>query len=290
MRKNIFLAAMGCMIAMVATAQSVGDNKKINPPENVFMERAFDKLAIKERKAIPFPSLREADAVYAKRIQRIIDIREKKNLPLGWPGNPLWKVLRNNILSGEGSGFGKLKAYRSDTMNRAYTVDQIGKRGSTPLSIDIADTLNPDFTTTIDTISPLEWSTITRYLISEEWIFDKQRSQFFPRIIAIAPLFMMKRAGEDLGEQNLCWIDYNEFRKIAVREVIYNRQNDATTITYNDFFEERLFSSYITKQSNEFDLSINELPEFKDDPMGALFESERIKDNLFNWEHDLWEY
>ncbi|MGZ5304129.1 MAG: hypothetical protein ACXWDO_08475 [Bacteroidia bacterium] len=35
---------------------------------------------------------------------------------------------------------------------------------------------------------------------------------------------------------------------------------------------------------------MNAFPEFKDNPMEALYESERIREDLFNWEHDLWEY
>ena len=290
MRKNIFLAAVACAAFFVANAQIVSGDVQTSPKVNKYLDYNYDKLSVKERKPLPFPSLREADAVYAKRIQRVIDVREKKNLPLDWPGNPLWRVLRNNILSGEGKGYGKLKAYKNDSMGSLYTVGEMDKRGGRSITIEIADTANPDYVTSIDTLERLEWSTITRYLISEEWIFDKQRSAFFPRIIAIAPLFMMKRSGVDLGEQMLCWINYNDFRKIAINEEVFNRSNDAERLTYNDFFEQRLFSSYITKESNEFDAAINELPEFKDDPMGALYESERIKYNLFNWEHDLWEY
>ena len=291
MRKNIFLAAVACMAFFVANAQSVSGDVQTSPKVNKYLDYNYDKLSVKERKPLPFPSLREADAVYAKRMQRVIDVREKKNLPLDWPGNPLWRVLRNNIMAGEGKGYGKLKAYKNDSMGSLYTVGDMEKKGSTPITMDvIVNPDYPDFTKSIDTIIPFEWNTVTRYLISEEWIFDKQRSAFFPRIIAIAPLFIMKRSGVDLGEQMLCWINNNDFRKIAINEEVFNRSNDAERLTYNDFFEQRLFSSYITKESNEFDAAINELPEFKDDPMGALYESERIKDNLFNWEHDLWEY
>jgi hypothetical protein len=56
------------------------------------------------------------------------------------------------------------------------------------------------------------------------------------------------------------------------------------------FFEKRMFSSYIIKQSNEFDYSIKYYEEFKDNPFGALLEAENLKQKLFEMEHDLWEY
>jgi gliding motility associated protien GldN len=195
-------------------------------------------------------------------------------------------------MAGEGKGYGKLKSYTYDSIATPYTIDEIKARGGHSMTVTIQpDPINnPDYTIDRDTVEAFDWSKITRYIISEEWIFDKQRSQFFPRIIAFAPLFKQTVNGVELAEQTLCWINYAEFRKVAINEEIFNRTNDAMRLTYNDFFEDRLFSSYITKESNEFDAAIRELPEFKDDPMGALYESERIKDNLFNWEHDLWEY
>ena len=293
MKKILFFGALACFAVITAKAQKQPDAPATAAPaENKYLEYNYGKLAVKERKAIAFPSLREADAVYAKRILRVVDVREKKNLPLKWPKNPMWKVLQSHIYDGEAKGYGKLHAYATDSLNRMYTVEEMKQRGGQSTSIDFQpDPINnPEYIIPKDTFNSMEWSTITRYMISEEWIFDKQRSTFFPRIIAIAPLFMLKRSGEDLGEQRLCWINYNEFRKMAINEEVFSRSNDAMRLTYNDFFEDRLFSSYVVKESNEFDAEIRDLPEFKDDPMGALYESERIKDNLFNWEHDLWEY
>jgi hypothetical protein len=71
---------------------------------------------------------------------------------------------------------------------------------------------------------------------------------------------------------------------------VFNRQNDAARLTYDDWFEQRLFSSYIIKQSNEHDNKIKEYDEFKDNGVAALLEADRIKQELFEKEHDLWEY
>jgi hypothetical protein len=66
-----------------------------------------------------------------------------------------------------------------------------------------------------------------------------------------------------------------------------NRHNDATGLSYDDVFVKRLFSSYIVKQSNTDDLRIKD---YIRDDIDRLFESERIKKTLMDYEQDLWSY
>ncbi|MBN2764205.1 MAG: hypothetical protein JXR41_14020, partial [Bacteroidales bacterium] len=68
---------------------------------------------------------------------------------------------------------------------------------------------------------------------------------------------------------------------------IFNRNNDAQRISFDDFFMQRRFNSYIFAESNVYDNRwINSYAIGED----ALLEAEKIKDWLFNIEHDLWEY
>jgi hypothetical protein len=63
--------------------------------------------------------------------------------------------------------------------------------------------------------------------------------------------------------------------------------NDAQRISYDDLFMQRRFGSIVFGESNVFDdRQINEYTVGK----YTLFEAERIKNELFNIEHDLWEY
>jgi hypothetical protein len=47
-----------------------------------------------------------------------------------------------------------------------------------------------------------------------------------------------------------------------------------------------MFDSYIIKEENVYDRKINQYSTGVD----ALLEAERIKMDIFNFEHDLWEY
>jgi gliding motility associated protien GldN len=124
----------------------------------------------------------------------------------------------------------------------------------------------------------------------EDWIFDKQTSQFFIRIIAIAPLYDLIVSGQNFGESELFWVKWTDLRSVLVNQEVFNRHNDAMRFSYDDYFEQRVFSSYITKESNAFDNKIVDFEEFKSDKFAALLESEKIKNKLFEWEHDLWEW
>ena len=101
-----------------------------------------------------------------------------------------------------------------------------------------------------------------------------------------------------LPEQPICYIKYHNnsdaedktFRSVAVNQTIYNRSNMAAGMSYDDFFEQRIFSGYIVKETNVFDMKIANYDEYKDDPIAALLESEKINQKLFDMEHDMWEH
>jgi hypothetical protein len=68
---------------------------------------------------------------------------------------------------------------------------------------------------------------------------------------------------------------------------VYNPNNDAQNISFDDLFIQRRFASTIAQESNEFgNRFIVDYVTGQD----ALMEAERIKNDLFIMEHDLWEY
>jgi gliding motility associated protien GldN len=256
-------------------------------------EYSYQKDEIRNRKVVPYPSLREADVMYVKRVERIIDSREKKNQVMNWPKSPLSRIVYNMVTTGEANQTGKLKAYRNDSLSNAMTVDYVSKLGGTidPITIHDPNAPEDDIYAVIDTyaVTKFDYTEVKRWKIVEEWIFDKQRSMFFPRIIALAPLYTPTLNGVPLSETPMFYVSYADLRPLLVNEEVFNRQNDGQRLSYYDFFEQRMFSSYITKESNDKDFAIKEFAEFKDAPLDALYESERIKANMANWEQDLWE-
>jgi gliding motility associated protien GldN len=248
----------------------------------------YVRQRVKEREIVPYPHIREADVMFNRKVCRVIDTREKQNKPLDWARNPLKKILYSAVTTNYG---GKtLKAYKSDSLIDSkygiYDLEELLERGAETETIEIDDGTGWITDTTITT--ELDPNEIYRFKICEEWIFDKQRSMFFSRMYAMAPLYSTMKGGKEF-EMDLFWVKYEDFRKILINEPIFNPHNDGQRLTFDDFFELRLFSSYAVYESNVYDREISEFAEFAD-PFNAILESEEVKKRLFDYEHDLWEW
>ena len=183
----------------------------------------------------------------------------------------------------------------------AYSAGPLGEDDefTFPLSADsIRTILNPvtlvkqydDFGEVIGTVqqsNELSSDKITRYRIKEDWIWDRQRSERYVRILGIAPMMEdFDVDGNSVGFRPLFWLYYPECRYVFANSEVYNMFNDAQRRTYEDLFQKRYFSSYIVKEDNAFNRQIVSYARGLD----ALAESERIQQELFNIEHDIWNY
>jgi gliding motility associated protien GldN len=287
MKQRIFL--FGALMLMSFNAFPQGSGQKGEKPDP-----PYERNQLNQGKPVPYPSIREADVVYAKRIERVIDSREKKNLVMNWPKSALNKIIYDLVTTGEPTESGKLRVYRTDSLVNPLKIADAKKIGAKVVHYQIHNPKAPPEEIydliDVDTTEPFDPTQIKRWLLVEEWIFDKQRSMFFPRIIALAPLYQPELADVQLPEQPMFYINYSDLRPYLANEECFNRQNNAMRVTYSDFFDQRLFSSYITKESNDRDFAIKDFDAFKNNPMDALYESERIKNDMMNWESDLWEY
>lgn len=250
----------------------------------------YDKRTTEERRAIPYPPLRQADVMYARRIHQKIDMREKQNLAMLWPKNSFNCLVWDAVM--EGIDGKQLTAYRNDSLTSYYTKEKVIERVSTEETVEKRPypIERPNYTVDTTIRNTLNCVEIKKFRIMEDWIFDKETSQYMPRIIAIAPLFKPKRGGAELGEQTVFWVKWSELRDILVNEPMYNRQNDAARLTYYDFFEQRLFSSYIVKYPTEFDQDITDMPKYEGNKFAALLRAKKIEKKLLNFEHDLWQW
>ena len=277
MNKILVVLIAFMVIAVGANAQSSG-----------FEDYTYPHTAVKERKAVPYRYIREANVKWSKRIERIIDVREKQNKVMHWPRNPFYLIVWNAAMDGE------VTAYVNDSLTSIVTPEDILKQVSITTTVMIPNPENPDdpYDLVPTEVSEVyEPQKITKYRIMEDWIFDYNYSDFRAQIIAIAPLWKpLTESGIELGEVPLFWLKMDDLRPIMANQEIFNSQNDAARMSFDHFFQMRMFNSYIVKESNMYDLDIAYFEEFRDDGVAALLESDRIKNDLFILEHDLWEY
>ncbi len=258
------------------------------------LDGAYVKETNLTKRVVPYPSLREADVMYVRRIWQDIDLRQKINQMFYFPVDPiedrknLFDVIRY-ALETEGS----LTAYSTgpagddDEFRYTMTPSEVDSMLNPIVIIPQFDPVTGEVIGSMEAATTINSQDIVRYRVKEDWVWDRQRSQRHIRIIGLAPIIEKKDdEGNSQGLAPLFWLYYPECRYVFANAECYNYENDAQRRTFEEIFQKRYFSSYIIKETNVFDRSISDYAQGID----ALLESERIKDELFTIEHDLWHY
>ena len=252
------------------------------PPKNSILSNRQEIMV--EKELSPLPEIREEYVMWKKTIIREIDFRQKINQVFYYPVNPtedwrnLMTVLYDGILDG------RITPYRVenniDDMVTPLTRDDFEKENT---KIGDPPVIMRDGVEVANELSFRDrMVNVTRLRIKEDWYFDKHLSQFLVRIIALSPIVV-----DEDGLSQTCWIPYDDnTRKVLSEAFVANRKNGAERRTYEEIFTKRVFDSYIVKEENMYDRYINSYALNID----ALFESERIKNEMFDYEQSLWEY
>lgn len=271
---SFFISALVLLAVNISTANAQGTGE---PPRDSF----YDNVSMSQREVVPYDHIRQADVFFHKRVWRVIDINEKLNLPFRYEGidwrdlSPLIKILREAAVKGE------ITVYNEDNFKTVMTPEAVDAYGA---GIDTTQLTDLDGNYIGDTVIHNEFdpSRVTRYRIKEDWFFDEETSTMQVRIMGIAPIY----TDPDLGDSPMFWCYYPTLREVLIKQEVFNPVNDAMRLTWDDIFEMRMFSSYVIKESNVFDRSIKDYSSGID----ALMESEKVKNDLFEFEHDLWSF
>ncbi|MBX2924166.1 MAG: gliding motility protein GldN [Chitinophagaceae bacterium] len=263
-------------------------------------DNAIEKNLVKDRTPLSYEHIREDDAIYREKVWREIDIREKVNLPFRYSadednGNQRFiAILLNAIKSGEVTAF---DASIDDRFTTPMTLDQIGAKlagGCDTIMVPDPEK-DPDLSKGIMKQSVVceefNMDDVTKFRIKEEWVFDKESSRMYVRILGIAPVktYFDKITGRELGSSPIFWIYYPDMRPALAKFEVYNGKNFGARMSWEELFESRFFGSYVIKSTldNPYDLYLKSY--VKDDIL-RLLEGENIKDKIFNYEQDLWQY
>jgi len=279
--KRFAVASLFALMALPAVqAQSVLDDK---PQDGIIKVEH-----IQNRKPIPYTPIREADVMWKRRVWRIIDLREKQNLPLYYPlGNDV-NGLRSltNVIYKAVAEEASIRVYSGivDDFSQEITLTDVKKLTEKSYEKVIPSMLDPSIDTTIVVTESFSPNRVKKIQIKEEWFFDRQRSVLDVRILGIC--LMYEQEDKSKGDQPLFWVYFPEARKELAKYDVFNRQNPQERRSFDDIFWKRQFSSYIIKEENVYDRSINEYKK----GMDALLEAQKIKDDIIIFEHDLWEF
>lgn len=280
--------------------QTGGFNDTLKP--SLRRDAAVEKSMFKDRIPLDYEYLRADDALYTQRVWRDIDIREKINLPFRYQAQDdngdqrfvsiLVKAVRDQLKNGNAIAFNgdddRFTTFLDSTAfekaisggSQCDTVPQYCIDDPTKICkyIVICNNLNPD--------------DIVKFRIKEEWVFDREASRMFVRILGIAPMrtIMAQDQVTERGNVPLFWVYYPDLRGVLARYEVYNPKNmGMSRMTWEELFEARMFSSYIIKST--LDNPLNKyIRSLINDPILRLLEGDNIKDKIFNYEQNLWQY
>lgn len=245
---------------------------------------------------------RADDVVWRRTVYRVIDMRFKQNYQLYFPSRPtdeyrsLFNVMLNAIVDGvnvyrrnprdirpmfeeklSGSELSHVFAYDEDPYNNLIEVDTITDQRSINMNQYMQYVKNQ-----------------LKFLIQEEVFFDKHTSRLYSKIIAIAPMYALQPDNNEdrntmayFRNSVLCWIAFDELRPYLVKQYVIGNGNDSERLTYDDFFSQKLYESYLLGDSNMYSRM---LLDYLANEGKLKKEQKRIEKELMDFEQDLWEY
>ncbi|MGE5420955.1 MAG: gliding motility protein GldN [Chloroflexota bacterium] len=283
MIKKLFFGFIALSVSGILSAQNAPQDDQSQSFRDIYQK------SIHDARKIEYAYLREADAVWSKKIYRLIDLREKINQPLYYPTKQMNDGRRNFIsILLEEIKSGRLTAFEpmEGKVNTTYSeIESLMGAGSRTIQVPIND--QGQTKDTLVTISPKP-EEVKQLMLYEEWYFNKKLSKLDVRIIAIQPFWMgMDDETGAMRRMPLFWVNFDDIRDALAKQEVYLPNNDAQRLSFDDLFMQRRFGSVIWGESNAYDdRLILEYTVGK----SALFEADRIKTELSNFEHDLWEY
>lgn len=275
----------GCLgSALLAASFSFAQTPDPFPEASDFpLDDITERTVVSDHRVLKYQPIRESDILWEKRLWRVIDTREKMNLSFVAPESPLFAILSDAALSGD------LTVYSTDDDRFSKPLAAEDLRGML-FKRDTIVLFDEDTYEEQPTVveNELNWEDVRRFRIKESWFFDAKTSTLRVRILGIAPMVDVRdEDGNFRYEKPLFWVHYPSARPLlAGRKVITPGGNYSATTTWEDLFEMRYFSSSVMKENNILDVRLQDYLAGAD----LLLQSERIEDDLFNREHDLWSW
>jgi len=273
------------IVAIICAAFNVNAQPGVFQPGD-YKDGIYDKENANNRRFIPYTHLREGDVVWEKRVWRELDMREKQNHQLYYPILPvngrisLMQLLSKYILSGQVIAFSDEEFLVP--LELASIKDKLKKCDSIKESTFTAEG-EEVFTSRWNCDSTSIFREIYKYRLKEDWFFDKQKSVLEVRILGMS-CYQYDEAKE--GYKELFYVYFPACRPFFAKHEVYNAKNDSERRTFEDIFWKRQFNSNIIKETNVYDRFIFEYSKGLD----ALLENDRVKNDIFRWEHDLWHF
>ena len=256
-------------------------------------ENAFDKSSLTSRTPLAYEHLRWDDAFYAEKVWRELDLREKMNKVFTYEavddgGSQMFiNLLLRSVNTGEVIAFSDDRFTDSISISKIQELTMGGTFDTAKVEGELGKVVGLKITR-----KEFDPKSVQKIRIKEEWVFDRESSRMFVRILGIAPVQSKAIPNTNRTRETIpFWIFYPDLRPMLAKSEVYNPKNmGQNRMTWEELFESRMFSSYILRSTidNPSHKYLSQL--YPKEPILRLLEGDNIKEKIFNFEQDLWSY
>lgn len=296
MRSQKQALSIFCMMIVGVTAFAQTNILNAKMPGEMF-EKTESQIQLDNDKPLPYGYVDSRDVLWGKNTWEIVDLDERINFPLYYPVDTnnigsdrrsLYDVLVKNVKAG------KLDIYADSYFNQKIELNDIAAAMSRVDTTDLGiEQINAGYQVDEQYIDRRDISSadIEQYWIRGYWYFDKRQGELKYRLIGIAPVAPDVNFidDEDPVMVPLFWVWYPTARDILHEAKVFNPQNSAQPLSFDHLLNSRRFNGVIYQVDNiQGDREVKQY--IADNAMMQLLESQRIKEQIRNFEIDMWNY
>ncbi len=298
-KKGLYIFFFAILASNLINAQANLLNATI--PEEIGVKTA-DQVAADNDKPLPYGYIDDRDILWSKMVWEYIDLNEKINLPFYYPADTsnigsqrrsLYDTLLRGIKNGD-----IVDVYDDSYFENRLTLKEIK---STLRKVDTTDAgieklnFGEELTEEDVDIRDLISADIEGFKIKGLYYFDKRQGELKYRLLGVAPVapdvnFIDDQDNNDISELvELFWVWYPGVRDIMHEMKVFNEKNSAFPLSFDLLLNARRFSAQIYREENVYgnrDVSSY----IKNNSLFQVLESLKIRENIRNYELDMWNY
>lgn len=287
------------IIAFVVSAFSFGQSNLLNAKKpGEINVKSDQQIKYDNDKPMEYGYVDDRDLLWGKTVWEIIDLNERINyaflypidtIAIGSHRRSLYDILIKNIRKGKITDIYS-DSYFSEKRTLKQLEEALVKVDTTDLGIEqlnAGEEISEEYIVT----SRIQAADVSDYKIKGIWYFDKRQGEMKYRILGICPVvpdvFTINNDIKDYVE--LFWVFFPTVRDILHESKSFNPHNSASAFSFDHLFNSRRFNATIYKEENI--LGDRQIKDYvKEHALMQLLESERIKEVIRDFEHDMWNY
>ncbi|RKF04398.1 protein involved in gliding motility GldN [Tenacibaculum lutimaris] len=246
------------------------------------------QIASEDDKPLPYGYISDRDVLWSKVVWEYVDLNQKINLPYYFPIDTMNAGLTRRSLFDtllKGIKNGEIK----EVYNDSYFTTKIGMEEVKLMTYN--ERQNGDY------VDPyyVQSQDIKGYMLKGLWYFDKRQGELKYRLLALAPMGpdVQVMGVEEIDDKEnvyeLFWVYFPDARETLHNSKVFNPENSAQPLSYDNLLNARRFNSTILKEENIYgDRAISDY--IRGNSLFQLLEANRIKEGIRDREMDMWNY